>query len=159
MASETTAAATGAVGQVRRDPMAMLPFCGYSMGNYFRHWLEIGPRLQNPPLIFHVNWFRKNAGGKFLWPGFGDNMRVLQWIIGRCEGKAGADESPIGYIPRRQDLDLDEIDGVSQEQLGELLAVRPEEWKIELEGQTKFFETLEPDMPERLLAEREKVAQ
>src|SRR5437762_8987074 len=158
MASETTAAATGAVGQVRRDPMAMLPFCGYSMGNYFRHWLEIGPRLKNPPLIFHVNWFRKNAGGKFLWPGFGDNMRALQWIIGRCEGNAGADESPIGHIPRPKDLDLDEIDGVSQEQLGELLAVNPAEWKTELEGQAKFFETLKPDMPERLLAEREKVA-
>src|SRR5256886_6643070 len=128
------------------------------MGNYFRHWFEIGPRLKNPPLIFHVNWFRKNAGGKFLWPGFGDNMRVLQWIIGRCEGKAGADESPIGYIPRRKDLDLDEIDGVSQEQLGELLAVNPAEWKTELEGQAKFFDTLKADMPERLLAEREQVS-
>jgi phosphoenolpyruvate carboxykinase (GTP) len=158
MASETTAAATGAVGQVRRDPMAMLPFCGYSMGNYFRHWLEIEPRLQNPPLIFHVNWFRKSADGKFLWPGFGDNMRVLEWIIGRREGKAGAADSPIGYVPRPQDLDLDEIDGVSQEQLAELLAVKPDEWKTELEGQSKFFETLKPDMPERLLAEREKVA-
>ena len=117
MASETTAAATGAVGQVRRDPMAMLPFCGYSMGQYFRHWLEIGPRLKNPPLIFHVNWFRKGADGKFLWPGFGDNMRVLKWIIGRCEGKAGAEESPVGHVPRPQDLDLDEIGGVSPEQL------------------------------------------
>jgi phosphoenolpyruvate carboxykinase (GTP) len=129
------------------------------MGNYFRHWLEIGPRLQNPPLIFHVNWFRKNADGKFLWPGFGDNMRVLQWIIGRCEGKAGAAESPIGHIPRPEDLDLDEIEGVSQEQLKELLAVKRDEWETELEGQKKFFETLKPDMPARLLAEREKVAQ
>jgi len=158
MASETTAAATGAVGQVRRDPMAMLPFCGYSMGNYFRHWLEIGPRLQNPPLIFHVNWFRKNADGKFLWPGFGDNMRVLEWIIERCEGKGGAAEAPIGHVPRPDDLDLDELDGVSKEQIAELLAVKPEEWKTELEGQAKFFETLKPDMPERLLAEHEKVA-
>jgi phosphoenolpyruvate carboxykinase (GTP) len=158
MASETTAAATGAVGQVRRDPMAMLPFCGYSMGNYFRHWLEIGPRLKNPPLIFHVNWFRKSADGKFLWPGFGDNMRVLKWIIGRCEGKAGAADSPIGYVPRPQDLDLDEIGGVSPEQVGELLAVKPDEWKTELEAQAKFFETLKPDMPERLLGEREKVS-
>jgi phosphoenolpyruvate carboxykinase (GTP) len=105
-----------------------------------------------------VNWFRKNADGKFLWPGFGDNMRVLEWIIRRCEGKAGADESPIGHIPRPQDLDLDEIDGVSQEQLRELLSVRPAEWKTELEGQSRFFDTLKPDMPGRLLAEREKVA-
>jgi phosphoenolpyruvate carboxykinase (GTP) len=157
MASETTAAATGAVGQVRRDPMAMLPFCGYSMGNYFRHWLEIGPRLENPPLIFHVNWFRKGPDGKFLWPGFGDNMRVLKWIIDRCEGKVGADESPIGFVPKPDDLDLDELEGFSKDQLAEVLAVKPEEWKTELEGQAKFFETLQPDMPERLQAEREKI--
>jgi phosphoenolpyruvate carboxykinase (GTP) len=159
MASETTAAATGAVGQVRRDPMAMLPFCGYSMGDYFQHWLEMGPRISNPPLIFNVNWFRKGAGGKFLWPGFGDNMRVLEWIIDRCEGKGGAEKLPIGWVPRAEDLDLDELDGVSREQLTELLSVNAEEWKTELEGQAKFFETLQPDMPEALLAEREKVAQ
>jgi phosphoenolpyruvate carboxykinase (GTP) len=158
MASETTAAATGAVGQVRRDPMAMLPFCGYSMGDYFQHWLEIGPRLTNPPLIFHVNWFRKGADGKFLWPGFGNNMRVLKWIIDRCEGRGSAEETPIGGIPRLEDLDLEELDGVSNEQMKELLSVKPDEWKTELEGQKKFFETLQPDMPEALLAEREEVA-
>ncbi len=158
MASETTAAATGAVGQVRRDPMAMLPFCGYNMGQYFEHWLEIGPRLTNPPLIFNVNWFRKSAGGKFLWPGFGDNMRVLKWIIDRCEGKGGAAESPVGWVPRPADLDLEELDGVSDDTLKELLAVKSPEWKTELEGQSKFFETLQPDMPARLLAEHEKVA-
>ncbi|MEY2577481.1 MAG: phosphoenolpyruvate carboxykinase, partial [Verrucomicrobiota bacterium] len=106
---------------------------------------------------FHVNWFRKGGDGKFLWPGFGDNMRVLQWIIERSEGKAGAEESPIGFVPRVEDLDLDEIVGFSPEQVGELLAVKPDEWKTELEGQKKFFDTLKPDMPERLLAERAKV--
>ncbi|HKP93133.1 MAG TPA: phosphoenolpyruvate carboxykinase (GTP) [Chthoniobacterales bacterium] len=156
MASETTAAATGAVGQVRRDPMAMLPFCGYSMGNYFRHWLEIGPRLTNPPLIFHVNWFRKGAGGKFLWPGFGENMRVLKWIIDRCEGAGGGAETEIGTIPRPEDFDLAEMD-ITRETMRELFTIKPDEWKKELEGQAKFFETLKPDMPERLLAEREKV--
>jgi phosphoenolpyruvate carboxykinase (GTP) len=158
MASETTAAATGAVGQVRRDPMAMLPFCGYSMGNYFRHWLEIGPRLKNPPLIFHVNWFRKGADGKFLWPGFGENMRALKWIIDRCEGQGGGAETEIGIIPRPDDFDLEELD-VTRETMRELFSIKPDEWKKELEGQSKFFKTLEPDMPERLLAEREKVAQ
>jgi phosphoenolpyruvate carboxykinase (GTP) len=158
MASETTAASTGAVGQVRRDPMAMLPFCGYNMGQYFEHWLEIGPRLTNPPLIFNVNWFRKSGGGKFLWPGFGDNMRVLKWIIDRCEGKGGAAESPVGWVPRPADLDLEELDGVSDDTMKELLAVKSPEWKTEREGQSKFFETLQPDMPARLLAEHEKVA-
>ncbi|HEY2614355.1 MAG TPA: phosphoenolpyruvate carboxykinase (GTP) [Chthoniobacterales bacterium] len=158
MASETTAAATGAVGQVRRDPMAMLPFCGYNMGKYFGHWLEIGPRLTNPPLIFHVNWFRKNAEGKFLWPGFGDNMRILKWIIDRSEGKSGAAESPVGWVPRPADLDLEELDGISEDKMRELLAVKTPEWKVELESQSKFFETLQPDMPAQLLAEQEKVA-
>ena len=159
MASETTAAATGAVGQVRRDPMAMLPFCGYNIGDYFRHWLKTGPRLTNPPLIFHVNWFRKDAAGKFLWPGFGDNMRVLKWIIDRCEGRGGAGESPIGSIPRAEDLDLDGLEGVSPERIRELLAVKPEEWAKELEGQKEFFKTLEPYLPNELLEELQKLGQ
>src|SRR4029077_10233234 len=120
MASETTAAATGAVGQVRRDPMAMLPFCGYNIGDYFRHWLETGKRLTSPPLIFHVNWFRKDATGKFLWPGFGDNMRILKWIIDRCEGRGGAETSPIGHLPRATELDLEDLEGISSEELKEL---------------------------------------
>ena len=158
MASETTAAATGAVGQVRRDPMAMLPFCGYNIGQYFRHWLETGPRLTNPPLIFHVNWFRKNAEGKFLWPGFGDNMRVLQWIIDRCAGRAGASESPIGWVPRPEDLDLDELGGVSAAAVEELLAVETGEWEKELAGHEKFFETLQPYVPDELLEQRKQLA-
>ncbi|HEY1770632.1 MAG TPA: phosphoenolpyruvate carboxykinase (GTP) [Chthoniobacterales bacterium] len=159
MASETTAAAAGAVGKVRRDPMAMLPFCGYNIGEYFQHWLEVGPRLTNPPLIFHVNWFRKNAEGKFLWPGFGDNMRVLKWMIDRCEGRSGAQKTAIGCIPRPEDLDLDELDQVSPEMMRELLAVNPEEWKKELEGHEEFLRTLEPYVPRELLDEKEKLAE
>ncbi|MEO8439776.1 MAG: phosphoenolpyruvate carboxykinase (GTP) [Spartobacteria bacterium] len=159
MASETTAAATGAVGKVRRDPMAMLPFCGYNIGNYFRHWLETGPRLTNPPLIFNVNWFRKDAEGKFLWPGFGDNMRVLKWIIDRCEGRGGAVETPIGSVPRPEDLDLEGLEKVSPERMKELLSVKPEEWTRELSGQEEFFQSLAPNVPEELLEEQKKVAQ
>jgi phosphoenolpyruvate carboxykinase (GTP) len=158
MASETTAAATGAVGQVRRDPMAMLPFCGYNIGEYFRHWLRVGTRLRNPPLIFHVNWFRKSADGKFLWPGFGDNMRVLKWMIDRCEDRGGAAESPIGFVPRPEDLDIDELPAVSSEQLQELLAVKPDEWKTELAGHQKFFDSLGGVVPAELITQREKLA-
>ncbi|MBA3961310.1 MAG: phosphoenolpyruvate carboxykinase (GTP) [Chthoniobacterales bacterium] len=159
MASETTAAATGAVGQVRRDPMAMLPFCGYNIGDYFRHWLETGPRLTNPPLIFHVNWFRKDATGKYLWPGFGDNMRVLKWMIDRCEDKSGAQRTAIGCIPRAEDLDLEGLEGVSAEQLKTLLWVEPNEWMKELAGQKEFFDSLAPNVPKELLAQGEKLAE
>ncbi len=159
MGSETTAAATGAVGQVRRDPMAMLPFCGYNMGQYFQHWLTIGPRLKNQPLIFHVNWFRKNADGKFLWPGFGDNMRVLKWIIDRVEGHGGGAETEIGTIPRPEDFDLAELNDVSRETMRELFSIKPDEWKKELEGQSEFFKTLGQDMPQELVAQHDKVAE
>jgi phosphoenolpyruvate carboxykinase (GTP) len=159
MASETTAAAAGAVGKVRRDPMAMLPFCGYNIGEYFRYWLQVGPRLTNPPLIFHVNWFRKNAEGKFLWPGFGENVRVLKWIIDRCEGESGARKTAIGCIPRPEDLDLDELSGVSPEMMKELLAVKPDEWKTELAGQEEFLKTLGENVPEELHEERRKLAE
>ncbi len=159
MASETTAAATGDVGKVRRDPMAMLPFCGYNIGDYFRHWLEIGKRLTNPPLIFHVNWFRKGADGKFLWPGFGDNMRVLKWVIDRCENRGGAGESPIGHVPRAEDLDLDELAGVSRGQIDDLLTVEPDEWENELSGQAEFFHSLGGVVPKELLNQRDQLAE
>ncbi len=159
MASETTAAATGAVGQVRRDPMAMLPFCGYNMGKYFQHWLEIGKRLTNPPLIFHVNWFRKSTDGKFLWPGFGDNMRVLEWIIERYEGKGGGAKSAIGFVPRPEDLDLEELSGVSADGMKQLLSVQPNEWKKEVESQGELFEKIGNDMPQELVKQREQLAQ
>ncbi len=159
MGSETTAAATGAVGQVRRDPMAMLPFCGYNMGQYFQHWLKIGPRLKNPPLIFHVNWFRKGADGKFLWPGFGENMRVLKWIIDRCEGHGGAAETAIGFIPRPEDFDLDDLNGVSRETMRELFAIKPDEWKKELEAQSEFFKSLGDDMPQELARTAARIGQ
>jgi phosphoenolpyruvate carboxykinase (GTP) len=156
MASETTAAATGAVGQVRRDPMAMLPFCGYNIGDYFRHWLETGKRLTNPPLIFNVNWFRKSADGKFLWPGFGENMRVLEWIIDRCEKPGGAVESPIGWVPGPHDLDLDELD-VEHKSIVEILGIDHEEWRKELAGHKKFFESLGGVVPDELLIQRERL--
>jgi phosphoenolpyruvate carboxykinase (GTP) len=159
MASETTAAATGAVGQVRRDPMAMLPFCGYNIGDYFRHWLRMGARLKNPPLIFNVNWFRKSADGKFLWPGFGDNMRVLEWIIDRCEGSEAAVKSPIGWLPRPDDLDLDELEGVPHKNIVELLGIDHEEWQKELAEHKRFFESLGGVVPDELLRQREKLAE
>ena len=157
MASETTAAATGAVGKVRRDPMAMLPFCGYNIGDYFRHWLQIGKKLTNPPQIFHVNWFRKDAAGHYLWPGFGDNMRVLKWIIDRCEEKSGTEKAAIGLIPRASDLDLDGLQGVTPEQLEQLLAVDAGEWQRELAGEKEFFESLAPNVPEELLAQLQQL--
>ena len=157
MASETTAAATGAVGQVRRDPMAMLPFCGYNIGDYFRHWIEIGKRLTNPPLIFNVNWFRKGGDGKFLWPGFGDNMRVLKWIIDHCEKTGGAVESPIGWLPSPHDVDLAELD-VEHKCIVEILGVDHAEWQKELAAHKKFFDSLGGVVPEELIKQREQLA-
>jgi phosphoenolpyruvate carboxykinase (GTP) len=158
MASETTAAATGAVGRVRRDPMAMLPFCGYNIGDYFRHWLASGKRLTNPPLIFNVNWFRKGVAGKFLWPGFGENMRVLKWIIDRCEGSDAAVKSPIGWLPRPGDLDLEGLD-VRHECIVEILGIDHEEWQREVAEHKKFFDSLGGVVPEELLRQCEKLAE
>ncbi len=158
MASETTAAATGAVGVTRRDPMAMLPFCGYNMADYFRHWLEMGKRIPHPPKIFHVNWFRKGADGKFLWPGFGENVRVLKWILERVQGKGKAAETPVGWVPTPDGLTLDGLE-VSRSTMEELLRVNPADWTTELEDTKKFFEQFGRRLPPELHEEHSQLAQ
>ncbi len=139
MASETTAAATGAVGVVRRDPMAMRPFVGYNMGDYFNHWIEMGKKIENQPKIFNVNWFRTDDNGNFIWPGFGDNMRVLEWIIARCEGKVDAVETPIGFVPKAEDINVEGLEDVNLDTIKELLTVDKENWKAEAEGIEGFY--------------------
>jgi phosphoenolpyruvate carboxykinase (GTP) len=153
MSSETTAAAAGQVGRLRFDPMAMLPFCGYNMADYFAHWLEIGRRDgAKLPRIFYVNWFRKDDEGKFLWPGFGDNSRVLAWIAERCAGKADAAQTPIGLVPAEGALNTDGLD-LSPEALAELLAVKPEEWQAQLPQVHEHFAEFGGDMPDELRAQ------
>ena len=155
MASETTAAAAGAVGVVRRDPMAMLPFCGYHMGDYFAHWLEMGEKLgDKAPKIFNVNWFRTDDEGKFIWPGYGDNMRVLMWILGRCEGSAEAVETPIGFEPRPCDIEREGLD-ITEETIASLLSVDKELWKQEAECITEFYKKFGEKLPQELSAELE----
>ncbi|MCG6117063.1 MAG: phosphoenolpyruvate carboxykinase (GTP) [Aquimonas sp.] len=155
MASETTAAATGAVGVVRRDPMAMKPFCGYHFADYFGHWLSFGQRGLKLPRVFNVNWFRKGADGKFLWPGFGENMRVLEWIIARCEGRAEAEATPVGTLPRLQDLHLDGL-GIEAAALDQLLAVESGAWETELGEVAAFLRELGPRVPSELHVELER---
>jgi len=160
MGSETTAAAAGAVGVVRRDPMAMLPFCGYNMGDYWQHWIDIGAGLDadKAPKVFNVNWFRKDDKGHFLWPGFGDNMRVLDWIIERCEGKVDADLTAIGYVPKAEDLKLAGIeDEVNAAQLAELLSIDSDLWATEIEGIEEFYAGFGEKLPAALSAELEKL--
>ena len=150
MASETTAAAIGAVGVVRRDPMAMLPFCGYHMGDYFTHWLEMGEKLgEKAPKIFNVNWFRLDDDGKFIWPGFGDNLRILDWIVDRCEGKADAVETAIGYVPKAEDIDLDGLD-FDVETLKSILEVDNALWASEAAGIAEFYEKFGDRLPAEL---------
>ena len=157
LSSETTAAATGKVGVLRRDPMAMRPFCGYNMGDYFGHWLEVGKGLKHPPKIFRVNWFRTNDQGKFIWPGFGDNIRVLEWVLERCEGRGKALETAIGYTPT--------IDGINREGLNisdsvmeGLLRVDPAEWVEAIAGQDDFFKSYGRHMPRAMWEEHEALA-
>ncbi|MBC3515148.1 phosphoenolpyruvate carboxykinase (GTP) [Neobittarella massiliensis] len=157
MASETTAAATGAVGVVRRDPMAMLPFCGYHMGDYWKHWLEMGKKLgDKAPKIFNVNWFRTDDEGHFIWPGFGDNMRVLEWIINRCEGKADAVETPIGYEPKAEDINLEGLD-LSLDTLKGLLNVDKDLWKEEAKGIREFYGKFGDRLPTEMMDELNKL--
>jgi len=138
MASETTAAIVGQVGVVRHDPMAMLPFCGYNMAEYFQHWIDMGKKMTNPPKIFHVNWFRTDENGEFMWPGFGDNLRVILWMLNRCEGSVGAVETPLGFEPKAEDIDTTELD-ISPETLEKLLRVDKEVWKNEIAGIEEFY--------------------
>ena len=152
MASETTAAASGAVGVVRRDPMAMLPFCGYNMGDYFTHWLEMGSRIKKQPKIFNVNWFRQDENGRFIWPGYGDNMRVLEWIIRRCDDEVDAAKTPIGYIPNINDINIEGIeDEVSVETLKELLSIDTGLWKEDAAGIEEYYNKIGGRMPKELL--------
>ncbi|MBQ8197005.1 MAG: phosphoenolpyruvate carboxykinase (GTP) [Clostridia bacterium] len=150
MASETTAAATGAVGVVRRDPMAMRPFVGYNMGDYFAHWIEMGDKIANKPKIFNVNWFRTDDEGHFIWPGFGDNMRVLDWIIDRCEDKVDAVETPIGFVPKAEDINVEGLEDVTTDTIKELLSIDVENWKKEAEGIEAFYKELGDRVPAEL---------
>ncbi len=154
MASERTAAQMGTVGEVRRDPMAMLPFCGYDMGDYFSHWLAMGKRMEKQPKIFHVNWFRLDEHGKFLWPGYSENLRILEWILDRCNSKVEAVKTPVGYVPRPQDLDLTGLN-ISRDALQRLLDIDRFEWIQEMESQKEFLKMFGNRLPRELWAEWE----
>ena len=156
LSSETTAAATGQVGVVRRDPMAMLPFCGYHMGDYFAHWLAMGQRLATPPRIFYVNWFRTDAHGHYLWPGFGENLRILKWIVERCHGRVEAVKTPLGWMPKPEDLDLRGLD-LAPAQLEEAQAIDREAWKQEVAAQDAFLAKLGSHVPPALLEQRRQL--
>ncbi|MFH1067904.1 MAG: phosphoenolpyruvate carboxykinase (GTP) [bacterium] len=154
MSSERTAAATGSVGQVQRDPMAMAPFCGYNMGDYFAHWLKMGKTIAHPPRIYYVNWFRKDENGKFMWPGYGENARVLKWIVERVQGEAKASETPLGWMPRHQDLDWRGLADFSQEKFEKLMSVDEDQWEKEIESQKTFLAKFGDRLPKELLEEQ-----
>ncbi len=156
MGSETTAAAAGAVGEVRRDPFAMLPFCGYHVGDYFQHWLKMGSSVAHPPRIFSVNWFRKDAKGKFVWPGFGQNMRVLQWVVERCAGRAGAHETATGWAPAYADLNWTGSD-FDPRRFERVMNLDRAEWQRELASHDELFAKLGAKRPTALQAERERL--
>jgi phosphoenolpyruvate carboxykinase (GTP) len=156
VASERTAAQFGQQGEVRRDPMAMLPFCGYNMGDYFKHWLTMGKKMAAPPKIFNINWFRKDADGNFLWPGFGENLRVLEWIISRCKNEVDAVETPIGYLPHENDIDLTGL-RIPRENMRKLLAVNKNDWKEEAASIEEFFGCFGKDLPREMWQELRKL--
>ena len=156
MGSETTAAAAGAVGEVRRDPFAMLPFCGYHVGDYFQHWLNMGKKVAHPPRIFSVNWFRKDVNGKFVWPGFGQNMRVLQWVIERCAGRAHADETAMGLAPSYADLNWTGTD-FDADRFAGVMNLDCAQWQRELVSHDELFAKLGAKRPAALQAERERL--
>ena len=153
MASETTAAAAGAVGVVRRDPMAMRPFVGYDMGDYWAHWLKMGTMIPNPPMIFHVNWFRTDDEGNFIWPGFGDNMRVLMWILARCEGKVDADMTAIGYVPKAEDICIEGLEGITLDTIKGLLTVDKASWLEDVENIKAFYAQVGDRVPQTMYDE------
>ena len=157
MGSETTAAATGAVGEVRRDPFAMLPFCGYHVGDYFAHWLAMGKAVAHPPRIFSVNWFRKDADGKFVWPGFGQNMRVLQWIVERCRDRAQARESAVGLVPDYEDLNWSRA-SFDATRFADVMRVERAQWERELAEHDALFAKLGAKQPPALAGERDRLA-
>lgn len=158
MGSEMTAAAAGTLGKVRRDPMAMLPFCGYNMGSYFAHWLEIRKYLKHLPRFFHVNWFRKDEGGKFMWPGFGENMRVIEWIVKRCRGAAAGHETQIGWTPAFEDFNIEGLEGFDEAAFDRAMAFNRSEWKAELVSQGEMFIDLYDYLPKELVFQRELLA-
>ena len=153
MASETTAAAAGAIGVVRRDPMAMRPFVGYNMGDYWQHWLDMGKKIPNPPKIFHVNWFRTDDNGNFIWPGFGDNMRVLEWILARCEGKVEAQETAIGYIPKPEDINIEGLKGITIDTIRGLLSVEKDSWLEDIQNIKEFYALVGDRVPKEMYEE------
>ena len=157
MGSETTAAATGKVGVVRRDPMAMIPFVGYNMADYFGHWLKVGAALAHKPRVFLVNWFRTDANGKFVWPGYGENMRVLKWVVDRCQGRAQGVPTPLGLVPAYEHLEWSGLERFSREQFATVTAIRPDEWQDELRSHDELFGTMRDRLPRALAARREAI--